>query len=94
MDTALTVPAFYAGVAYIAEDVGKLPLNMYEDLGDEGHRPAPNHYLQRKLHDQPNRHQTALEFREMMTAFAMLRKFAIAERRTRRRAADRSSTTS
>jgi HK97 family phage portal protein len=81
MDTALSVPAFYAGVAYISEDVAKIPLNMYEDLGDKGHRPAPDHYLQRKLHDQPNSHQTALEFREMMTAFAMLRKFAIAEKR-------------
>ena len=81
MDTALTVPSFYAGVAYISEDIAKLPLNMYEDLGAKGHRPAPGHYLQRKLHDQPNRYQIALEFREMMTAFAMLRPFAIAEKR-------------
>lgn len=82
MDTALTVPAFYAGVAYVSEDIAKVPLNMFEDLGDKGHRPAREHYLQEKLHDEPNEYQTALEFREMMTAFAMLRGTAIAEIRS------------
>lgn len=79
MDTALTVPAFYAGVAYISEDIGKVPLNMFEDLGAKGHLAAPGHYLQEKLHDEPNEYQTALEWREMMTAFAMLRGRGISE---------------
>lgn len=79
MDSALTVPAFYAGIAYISEDIAKVPLNMFEDLGDQGHRPAPKHYLQEKLHDQPNDYQTALEWREMMTAFAQLRGKGVSE---------------
>lgn len=79
MDSALTVPAFYAGIAYISEDIAKVPLNMFEDLGEEGHRAAPTHYLQEKLHDQPNDYQTALEWREMMTAFAQLRGKGVSE---------------
>ncbi len=78
MDTALTVPAFYAGVAYVSEDIGKVPLKMYEDLGDAGHRPAPGYYLQDNL-DYPNDYQTSLEWREMMTAFALLRGRGISE---------------
>ena len=80
MDSALTVPAFFAGIAYVSEDIAKVPLNMFEDLGgDRGHQPAPAHYLQEKLHDQPNDYQTALEWREMMTAFAQLRGKGISE---------------
>ncbi len=82
MDTALTVPAFYAGIAYISEDISKVPLGMYENVGqgeDAGHQPAPGHYLHDKLHDEPNDYQTALEFREMMTAFAQLRGKGVAE---------------
>jgi HK97 family phage portal protein len=83
MDTALTIPAFYAGVAYVSEDIAKVPLKIYEDLGeDKGHREAPEHYLYEKLDKEPSEYQTSLEFREMMTAFAMLRGRAIAEIRT------------
>ncbi len=79
VEQTMTIAAFYACVTYIAEDVAKIPLNMFEDLGSKGHRPAPTHPLQSKLHDLPNRYQSALEFREMMTAFAMLRGRGIAE---------------
>ncbi len=70
---AMTIPAFYAGVAYIAEDVAKVPLNMFEDLGEAGSRKARNHELQSVLHDQPNQSQTSIEWREMVTAIAILR---------------------
>lgn len=72
-DSAMTIAAFYAAVTYISEDVAKLPLNMYEDLGDAGTRAAGEHELQELLHDQPNRRQTAIEHREMVIAWAMLR---------------------
>lgn len=71
--SAMTIPQFYAAVAYVSEDIGKVPLNMYEDLGNEGKRPATEHALQERLHTRPNRHQGALEWREMVTAWAMLR---------------------
>lgn len=76
---AMSVPAVYACTALIAEDIGKSPMGMFEDLGDQGHRPAPSHPLHDLLHDQPNELQTALEFREMMTAFAILRGMGVAE---------------
>lgn len=78
-DLAMTIPAVYACVGVIAEDIAKVPLSMYEDLGDQGNRPARNHPLQDVLHDQPNDWQTSIEFREMMTAFALLRGKGIAE---------------
>ena len=80
MDSALTVPGFYAGITYISEDIAKVPLKMYEDLDDDGgHKPAPKHYLQSKLDRLPNPRQTALEWREMMTAFALLRGMGLSE---------------
>lgn len=76
-DDAMTIPAFYAAVTYVAEDVGKVPLNMFEDVPlDERRsstRRARGHELQELLHDQPNRRQTSIMWREMVTAIAMLR---------------------
>jgi HK97 family phage portal protein len=73
-DSAMTIPQFYAAVTYVSEDTAKLPLNMNRDLGTgKGSEPAPEHELQERLHDQPNQHQTAIEWREMATAWAMLR---------------------
>jgi HK97 family phage portal protein len=78
-ESAMAIPAVYACTAVISEDIAKVPLNMYEDLGEQGRRTVTNHPLDELLHDQPNPHQTALEFREMMTAFALLRGKGIAE---------------
>lgn len=77
-DTALTIATVYACVRAISEDIGSVPLQIYERDG-EGKRLADNHPLYELLHDQPNDYQTAMEFREMMTAFAMLRRRGIAE---------------
>lgn len=72
-DSAMTIPQFYAAVTYVAEDIAKLPLNINQDLGDAGTAPAPDHELQERLHHQPNQYQTAMEWREMVTAVSMLR---------------------
>lgn len=72
-DVALRVGAVYACVRVIAETVGSLPLNMYRRLDDGGKDRAPAHPLQRLLHDRPNSWQTSIEFRELMTAHALLR---------------------
>lgn len=78
---AMTIPAFYAGVAYVSEDTGKMPLSMFEDMGEEGRQPARDHELQELLHDQPNQYQDAIEWREMGTAIAMLRGKVVNEKR-------------
>ncbi len=78
-ESALTYSTVYACTVVVSEDIAKVPLNMYEDLGTNGHRPAATHPLQAKLHDQPNRFQSALEWREMVTAFALLRGMCVSE---------------
>lgn len=78
-ESAMTIPQFYAAVTYVAEDTAKLPLNILEDLGKDGTQPAPDHELQERLHDQPNQWQDAIEWKEMATAWAMLRGRSINE---------------
>jgi HK97 family phage portal protein len=79
LDSAMTIPQFYAAVTYVAEDNAKLPLNILEDRGKAGTEPAENHELGDLLHWQPNRKQTAIEWREMVTAWSMLRGLAVSE---------------
>jgi HK97 family phage portal protein len=81
-ETAMAIPAVYACVTYVSEDIAKIPLSMYEDLGEQGNQRARDHELQEVLHHQPNKVQTALEFREMVTAFAMLRGRGVSEIRS------------
>ncbi len=78
-ESAMTLAAVYACVRVISETIASVPLHVYQRVGDDSKRPATNHPLEDLLHDQPNRWQTAIEFRQMMTAFALLRKFGIAE---------------
>lgn len=82
MGSAMTWSGMFAAVSYVSEDIGKVPFGMFERL-ESGKREAPNHWLHDKLHDQPNSTQTAFEFFEMMTAFAILRGAGIAEQRGR-----------
>jgi HK97 family phage portal protein len=78
-DDAMGIPAFYDGVALISEDIAKMPVHIYEDLGSAGRRPTANMPLEDLLQYQPNAHQSAFDFWEMMVAFAILRKFGVAE---------------
>lgn len=78
-DSAMGIPAAYACTVVIAETLSTVPLQMFERLGDNGKQVAGNHPLYELLHDQPNEYQTAVEFREMMTAFALNRGRGIAE---------------
>lgn len=71
-DGAMAIPAVYACTTVISEDIAKVPLQMFEALTD-GKQIAREHPIYDLLHDQPNEWQTALEFREMMTAFALNR---------------------
>ncbi len=78
-DTALSVSTVYACTSVISETLAAAPLHMHEIRSDGSHGEAPNHPLEELLHDQPNDYQTALEFREMMTALALLRGRGVAE---------------
>jgi HK97 family phage portal protein len=71
-DGAMAIPAVYACTTVICEDIAKVPLQIFEAITD-GKRLAREHPLYDLLHDSPNDYQTALEFREMMTAFALNR---------------------
>ena len=65
--------AVCACVAAIAETIASLPLQLYRRNDRDGRDTAKDHPLHRVLHDSPNEIQTALEFREQMTANMLLR---------------------
>lgn len=69
---AETISTVFSCVQSIAETIGGLPLLVYrqEDNGDRIR--ASDHSLYRVLHDAPNERQTALEFREQLTAHVLL----------------------
>lgn len=70
--TAQGVSAVYACVSAISETVASLPLILYKRDG-EGRSPASDHPLYKVLHDQANPDQTALEFRELMQSWVLLK---------------------
>ncbi|MYN11780.1 phage portal protein [Pusillimonas sp. TS35] len=75
--TAQSVSAVYACVSAISETIASLPLHLYE-RGQERTK-AVKHPLYTVLHDISNQHQTALEFREWMTASVLVRGNAFAK---------------
>lgn len=70
--TAETLSTVQACVSAISETIASLPLSVYRRT-DAGRDKAVDHPLYRVLHDQPNERQSALEFREQMTANMLLR---------------------
>ncbi|MFE3855295.1 phage portal protein [Streptomyces griseorubiginosus] len=69
-ETAMTYAPYFAGVRVISEDVGGLPLLMYERLA-RGKQRATDHPLYTLLHDAPNDMMGALAFRENLTGHCM-----------------------
>jgi HK97 family phage portal protein len=78
-ETALRISAVWACVGLLAETIASLPFVMFKRLADGGRERDPSHALYRLLHNQPNAWQTAFEFREMLTAHALLRGNGYAE---------------
>ena len=70
--TAQGVSAVYACVSAISETVASLPLILYRRDG-EGRSPAADHPLYSVLHDQFNANMTALEGRELMMSWVLLK---------------------
>lgn len=67
-DTALRLGAVYACVRRLAEGVAMLPLDLYRRLDGNKKEKAKDLQLYRLLHEQPNRFQTSMEFRESCMA--------------------------
>lgn len=69
-ETARTYAPFFAGVRVIAEDLGSLPLFLYERLA-RGKRRATEHPLYPLLHDAPNDMMGAMPFKEALQGHAL-----------------------
>lgn len=72
-DNALKLSTVFACVRLLSETIASLPLVVYQRQPDGGRAEAFGHPLYDLLHDAPNTNQTAIEFRQMMTAHALLR---------------------
>lgn len=64
---AMALSTYYDCIRIISEDVGKLPLQVYERLDPRGKRLAREHPLYSLLHDAPNADMSAMTFRETLT---------------------------
>ena len=69
---AETISTVFSCVQSIAETIGGLPLLLYHNGANGDRERAADHPLYRVLHDAPNERQTALEFREQLTAHVLL----------------------
>lgn len=74
-DNALQVATVFACTRLIAEDIGKLPFPVYRKrAGDPDWRDrATDSPFWRLVHDRPNSFQSSQQFRELLTAHAVLR---------------------
>jgi HK97 family phage portal protein len=85
-----TVPIVYICTHVVSEDIAKVALHVTQDLGLDaegrslGKRKALDHEWYDALHHETNQYQTAIDFREMMTAFALNRGRGVARKETRR----------
>jgi HK97 family phage portal protein len=72
-ETALLIDTVYDCIKLLAGIMGSLPLHVYERLPNGGKRRAVDHPLYELLHDEPNEHQTRLEYIEMLQGHVGLR---------------------
>lgn len=70
-ETAESISSVYACVSVISETIGSLPLHLYKN--DNKRSKASDNSLYKVLHSISNEYQTAVEFREWMTACYLLR---------------------
>lgn len=70
--TALQISCIWQAVRLRAETNGSLSLILYRERADDGKERARDHYLWPVLRRRPNPFQTAQQFREVMTAHALL----------------------
>jgi HK97 family phage portal protein len=70
--TALSISAVFACVRNLAEDEAKLPCITYRKLKPTGKERLLAHPVYRLLHDDPNPEMSAFDFRQAVTASAVL----------------------
>ena len=68
---AMALPAYYASIRNISEDVAKLPLITYQRLDERAKRRAIEHPLYTLLKDAPNPDMSSMTFRETMNAWVL-----------------------
>lgn len=68
--SAMTLATYYACLRNISEDIGKLPLFVYQRQA-RGKRRAADHPHYTLLHDAPNADMSAMTFREVLTHHAL-----------------------
>ncbi len=68
-DSSMRLSAVWACVRIRSEDVGKLPLYLYSKLPGGGKEKATAHPLFKLIATQPNKYQTAFEFKQLMQAW-------------------------
>lgn len=71
-NSSLSISSVFACVRNIAEDEGKLPFIVYRRTDPMGKERLPAHPLYRLMHDNPNSEMTPLDFRQAVTACAVL----------------------
>lgn len=70
--SALRVSAVYGCCRVICEDIGKLPLKLYQEKKDGSKQTAYDHPLFKVLSRRPNEWQTSMEWRMTMFLHALL----------------------
>lgn len=69
-ETALTLPAYYAILHVLSEDVGKTPLRVYQKTGPRSSETRPDHEVDWVLHDEPNPSLTPQQCKELLVSWA------------------------
>lgn len=72
-DSVLGLPVFWRGVNLIAGSVAKIPMLTYKRLDNRGRDRAYEHPLYRRLHDKPNRFQSAYAFKRLLQYHLLVR---------------------
>jgi HK97 family phage portal protein len=74
VESAQSIPAFFAGVRAIAEDLASLPLPLYRRKPDGSRDRVRNHRAYALLNTtKPNPYQTPMEFRELLIGWMVCR---------------------
>lgn len=69
--TALRLSVYFACIRNISEDVGKLPVMVYEDMPDGTKRRERDNPIWELLGEKPNSEMSAMTFRETLTHHAL-----------------------
>jgi HK97 family phage portal protein len=76
---ALRIAAVFRAVSLLANTMAWLPKGVYEFVGDDGRRPAPQHPLNYVISVSPNERQSAFEFWRLLYVWLCLRSIAFAQ---------------